>query len=165
MLPTLLTLLAVGAIILAVTGVVFVLGLRTKSPLVLVPVVAFSRWVVNPRQLQRAGRPGAYASIIRHLGRQTGRAYETPVGVVADGDAFLIVLPYGRGTQWLRNVLAAGEATLMTEGATYRVDRPEVIPTRAVAGRLSRADQRAVRLFGTTDCLRLHRAGAVETAA
>ena len=111
--------------------------MRTKSPLVLRPIVALSRSVVNPRQLRRAGRPGAYASIIRHLGRRTGRAYETPVGVVPDGDAFLIVLPYGLRTQWLRNVLAAGEATLVTEGSTYRVDRPEVVPTCEVADRLA----------------------------
>lgn len=158
MLATLITILAVLAIIVTLVGVVFVFGLRTKSPLVLVPVVAFSRWVVNPRQLRRAGRPGSFASIIRHLGRRTGRPYETPVGVVPDGDAFLIVLPYGRGTQWLRNVLAAGEATLVTEGRTYLVDRPEVIATADVAGRFSRADQRSFKLFAANDCLRLHRA-------
>ena len=165
MIPALLTILAAAAIAVAAVGSVFVLGMRAKSPLVLGAVVALSRRVVNPRQLVLAGQPGAYASIIRHVGRRTGRAYETPVGVVADGDTFLIVLPYGRGTQWLRNVLAAGEAVLVTEGRTYRVDRPEVIPTQEIAGRLSPSDRRAVRLFATDDCLRLHRAGAVATAA
>jgi deazaflavin-dependent oxidoreductase (nitroreductase family) len=158
MVPALLTILAGVAIALAVLATVFVLGMRTKSPLVVRPIVALSRSVMNPRQLRRAGRPGAYASIIRHPGRRTGRPYETPVGVMPDGDTFLIVLPYGPRTQWLRNVLAAGEATLVTEGHTYRVDRPQVVPTREVASRLSRADQRAVRLFATDECLRLHRA-------
>lgn len=165
MIATLLTVIAAAALALAAVGTVFVLGMRAKSPLVLGAVVGLSRRVVNPRQLAVAGRPGAYASIIRHLGRRTGREHETPVGVVADGDTFLIVLPYGRGTQWLRNVLAAGEATLVTEGHTYRVDRPEVIPTREIASRLSPSDQRAVRVFATDDCLRLHRAEAVATAA
>ena len=64
----------------------------------------------------------------------------------------------------LKDVLAAGEATLVTEGNIYRVDRPEVVPTREVASRLSRSDQRAVRVFATDECLRLHRAGEVAAA-
>jgi deazaflavin-dependent oxidoreductase (nitroreductase family) len=160
MAATLLTILAGALLVLAVGGAAFVMGMRTKSPLVLGPIVALSRAVLNPRQLRRAGQPGAYASIIRHRGRRTGRAYETPVGVIPDGDAFLIALPYGRRTQWLRNVLASGEATLVTEGATYSVDRPEVVPTRSVLDRFSRSDQRAFRLMATNDCLRLYMAAS-----
>jgi deazaflavin-dependent oxidoreductase (nitroreductase family) len=148
------------AVVIASSGiaVLFVLGMRTKSPLVLRPLIAFSRAVLNPRQMERAGRPGAFASIIRHRGRRTGRAYETPVGVIPAGpDEFLIILPYGPRTQWLRNVLAAGEATLVTEGRTVRVDRPTVIPTRDVADLFSASDRRSVRLLATDDCLRLHR--------
>jgi hypothetical protein len=76
--------LVIGLLVLAT---VFVIGMRAKSPLVLRPLFAISRRWLNPRQLRRAGRPGAFASIIRHRGRQTGRPYETPVGVVALDDA------------------------------------------------------------------------------
>ena len=135
MLPALLTILAGVAITLAVVGIVFVLGLRDQVAARHRPGRrAAAAAVMNPRQLRRAGRPGAYASIIRHLGRRTGRPYETPVGVVADGDGFLIVLPYGRGTQWLRNVLAAGEATLVTEGRT--------VPGRPPGGHPDARDRR-----------------------
>jgi deazaflavin-dependent oxidoreductase (nitroreductase family) len=155
MLTTLLTVIAGAAVVLALLAAAFVLGMRTKSRLVVGPLVALARAVVNPRQMRQAGRPGAYASVIRHRGRRSGRSYETPVGVVRDGDTYLIALPYGQRTQWLRNVLAAGEAVLVTEGRTVRVDRPEVIPARDVADRFSRTDQRMFRLLATTDCLRL----------
>ena len=156
-----LTVVIGAALTIAVIGLVFVLGMRTKSPLVLRPLIAFSRAVLNPRQMRHAGRPGAFASIIRHRGRRTGQPYETPVGVIPDGDDFLIILPYGPRTQWLRNVLAAGAATLVTEGRTVRVDRPTVIPTGDVAARFSTADRRSIRLLATDDCLRLHRVAEV----
>ena len=148
-----------GALVLAlaVLGVTFVIGMRTKSPIVLGPLVALSKAVMNPRQMRTAGTPGAFAGIIRHRGRRTGTAYATPVGVLADGDDFLIVLVYGNRTQWLRNVLAAGEAVLVTEGRTWQVTRPEIIPTLEVADRLGPSDQFAMRVLGTRECLRLRR--------
>jgi deazaflavin-dependent oxidoreductase (nitroreductase family) len=163
---TLATILLGVILVMAVVGLGFVVGMRTKSPLVLRPLIAFSRAVLNPRQMRQAGRPGAFASIIRHRGRRTGRAYETPVGVIPgdDEDALLIILPYGARTQWLRNVLAAGEATLVTEGRTIHVDRPTVVPTRDVAARFSTADRRSIRLLGTDDCLRLHRVAEAPAA-
>ena len=39
----------------------------------------FNRAFGNPHQMKTAGTPGAYASVIRHVGRKTGRSYETPV--------------------------------------------------------------------------------------
>jgi deazaflavin-dependent oxidoreductase (nitroreductase family) len=163
MFGSLLPVLAGATIVAVVLAATFVTGMRTKSPLVLRPIVWMSRRFMNPRQLAVAGAPGAYAGIVRHRGRRTGQPYETPVGIVADGDMFLIALPYGPGTQWLRNVRAAGEAVLVTEGRTVRVDRPEVIATRDVVDRFSSNDQRLFRLFGTRDCLRLHRAVVAET--
>jgi deazaflavin-dependent oxidoreductase (nitroreductase family) len=165
MLTTLLAILAGAAVVLAVLAAAFVLGMRAKSRFVLGPLVALARAVVNPRQMRQAGRPGAYASVIRLRGRRSGRVYETPVGVVRDGDMYLIALPYGQRTQWLRNVLAAGEAELVTEGRTVPVDRPVVIPARDVADRFSRADQRLFRLLATTDCLRLRTAAEMALVA
>jgi deazaflavin-dependent oxidoreductase (nitroreductase family) len=165
MFDTILTIVAGLGLVLLVLATVFVLGMRTKSPLVLRPLFAISRRWLNPWQLRRAGRPGAYASIIRHRGRRTGRPYETPVGVVAFDDDFLVMLPYGSGTQWLRNVLAAGEATLVTEGRTVHVDRPQIIPFSAVAERFSASDRRSSQLFAVTECLLLRAAADWSTAS
>ena len=86
MFDTILTIVAgLGVAVLAL-GTVFVLGMRTKSALVVRPLFAIMRRWLNPYQLRRAGRPGAYASIIRHRGRRTGRPYETPVGGGGEDD-------------------------------------------------------------------------------
>lgn len=148
-------------LVVSALATVVIVGMRTKSRLVQGPIVWFSRRFMNPRQLRVAGQPGAYASIVRHRGRRSGRPYETPVGVVADGPSFLIALPYGSRAQWVRNVAAAGSATLVTEGETVAVDRPEVVETRDVIERFSASDQRLFRIFATDECLRVHRSSVV----
>jgi deazaflavin-dependent oxidoreductase (nitroreductase family) len=153
--PQLLSILGVVILGIAVLAIAFVVGWRAKSGLVLGPIVWMSKKFMNPLQMRSAGTPGAYASIIRHRGRISGIERETPVGVVADGDAFLIALPYGSRSQWLRNVLAAGSATLVHEGATHTVGRPELIPLATVAGRFPASDQGSFRLLRVEDCLRL----------
>jgi deazaflavin-dependent oxidoreductase (nitroreductase family) len=153
--PQLLAILGAVVLLPAALAIAFVMGWRKKSGLVLGPIVWMSKKVMNPMQMRSAGTPGAYASIVRHRGRVSGAEYETPVGVVANGDAFLIALPYGSRTQWLRNVLAAGAATLLHEGATYRVDRPELIAMATVADRFPASDQGLFRWLRVEDCLRL----------
>lgn len=143
------------AVTIAALAALFVVGWRAKSGLVLGPIIALSKRFMNPRQMRTAGTPGAYASIIRHRGRSSGTAYETPVGVVADGDSFLIALPYGDRAQWLRNVLAAGHAELVHEGATYQVDRPELVPMSTVAAHFAAGDQGMFRMLSVDACLRL----------
>ena len=150
---------------LAALAVAFVVGWRAKSRLVLGPIVWFSKKVMNPMQMRTAGTSGAYASIIRHRGRISGAEYATPVGVIADGEAFLIALPYGSRAQWLRNVLAAGSATLVHEGTTYQVDRPELIALPTVADRFSASDQGLFRWLRVEDCLRLQNAEREEATA
>jgi deazaflavin-dependent oxidoreductase (nitroreductase family) len=153
--PQFLAILGVVVLGLATLVIAFVMGWRKKSGFVLGPIVWMSKKVMNPMQMRSAGTPGAYASIVQHRGRISGAEYETPVGVVADGDAFLIALPYGSRAQWLRNVLAAGSATLVHEGTTFDVDRPELIALATVAERFSASDQGLFRWLRVEDCLRL----------
>lgn len=149
----------VGALFLGVVAIalVYVLGMRAKTPLVLGPLIRLQRAIINPKQMRSAGTPGAYASVIRHRGRTSGRPYETPVGVVAADDGFLIALVYGSRTNWLQNVLASGSATIVHEGQTYEVDQPEIIPMQAVSARFAGGDQQGFRLLAVNQALRVRR--------
>jgi deazaflavin-dependent oxidoreductase (nitroreductase family) len=151
----------VGLLVVALGAIVavFVVGMRTKSPLVQDNVRRYNRAVTNPRVLRSAGSPGASASVIHHVGRTSGRSRATPVGPFAVGDGFVIALPYGPGTDWVRNVLASGSATLVHEGSTIPIDRPEVVPVTQVIEDLPASQQRVLRLFGVEECLRVQRAG------
>jgi deazaflavin-dependent oxidoreductase (nitroreductase family) len=149
----------VGVLLLGLltVAIVFVLGMRARSQPLLTAVRRLNRALFNPRQMRSAGSPGAFASVIRHTGRTSGRAYETPVGAVPTDDGFVIVLVYGSRTDWLENVLASGSATIVNEGHAYRVHQPEVIPLKAAAAHLPASDRRAQRLIGVDQCLRVRR--------
>jgi hypothetical protein len=84
-----------------------------------------------------AGQTGAFAGILRHVGRTSGTVYETPLGIEPTEDGFVIVLVY--------------------EGETWTVDKPEVVPIETCD--LATADVRLQRLFATKSALRLHKAG------
>jgi deazaflavin-dependent oxidoreductase (nitroreductase family) len=140
---------AVAALVL----VVFTVGMRTKSPVVLDPIRRMNRAFINPRQ-HDAGRPGGHASVIRHTGRTTGTPYETPVVAEATESGFVVALPYGSRADWVKNVLASGGATVLHEGETYRVVDPQVVSI-ATSDAFSRQDQRLHRFFGIDECLRL----------
>lgn len=47
-------------------------------------------------------------AVVQHRGRKSGKEYSTPVAVLTTPDAFSIGLPWGKGTDWVRNLRAAG---------------------------------------------------------
>jgi deazaflavin-dependent oxidoreductase (nitroreductase family) len=131
--------------------------MRRKSPTVLRLVRRFNRAFVNPRVLATAGTPGAYASVICHVGRRTGRRYRTPVVAEQTGDGFVIALPYGTTANWVKNVLVSGSATIVDEGTTYRVDQPEIVPLARMADYFPMKNRRSFGRFRVDQCLRLRR--------
>ena len=72
-------------------------------------------------------------------------------------------LAYGKRTSWLRNVLASGRATLVTEGETWEVDRPDLVPMDAAERWFTAGDVRSFRRMRVDDALRLHRVRAVQS--
>lgn len=157
MLGTIAAILVVAVLAIAALGIAFFLGMRARSRLVRGVMIWFTRTVMNPRQMKSAGTPGAYAAVIRNRGRVSGKDYQTPVGAVVSDDGFVIALPYGTQSNWVRNVLAAGSATLVHEGHTYAVDRPQIVPMAGVESCFSKTDQRAQRMTRVDQCLRLHK--------
>ncbi len=150
----------VGALLIGLVALlgVFLGGMRAKWPPVVNAVRKLNMKVLNPRQMEDAGQPGAFAQILRHTGRKSGATYETPLGIEATDDGFVIALVYGDDSQWSRNVQAAGYAEVVHEGVTYRVERPEVVPVTGVIDFFGASDRRLFGLFGVKNCLRLYHA-------
>jgi deazaflavin-dependent oxidoreductase (nitroreductase family) len=146
----------IGGLLVAVVAmaIVFVAGMRAKSPVVLNAVRRSSRRSKR-FVMKTAGTPGASASVVRHLGRTSGTAYETPVVAVPTDDGFVIALPYGPNTDWLKNVLASGSATIVHDGSEHAVGQPEVIELAEATSRFGPNEQRAHRLFAVKQGLRV----------
>jgi deazaflavin-dependent oxidoreductase (nitroreductase family) len=118
-------------------------------------VRTFNKYVLNPAMLRLAGRRHWYAGVIKHTGRRSGRPYVTPVVAERVADGFVIPLPYGRRVDWLRNVLAAGHATVTVGGASFDVVEPEVIDAAAAGPQLSPRRRRAFARFGIDDFVKV----------
>lgn len=148
-------LLALGGLVV-VLAAAFVLAFRAKAPALLGVVRRFNRDHTNRRQLAGdAGRPGAYASVVHHVGRRTGTAHRTPVVAVPVDDGFLFALPYGPTTDWVRNLLAAGGGRVVHDGVDVDVTRPRVVDLAETA--MARRDRLVHRAFGVREALRVDR--------
>ena len=74
---------------------------------------------------------------------------------VQHDDSFFIALPYGNRTDWLKNVLDQGSATIVTRGQTYEVDRPEIVAMAEATGYFRPREQRMQRQFHVESALRV----------
>jgi deazaflavin-dependent oxidoreductase (nitroreductase family) len=66
-------------------------------------------------------------AVLRHRGRRSGREYETPVAVIPTHSTFVIALPWGRGTDWVRNTRAAGGCTVRWKGRDWVCTDPTFV--------------------------------------
>ena len=114
------------------------------NPRVRDAVRRFNKNVLNPAMMALAGRRYWYAAVIEHTGRNSGKPYRTPVVAVKVSDGIVVPLPYGTGVDWLRNVLAAGSATITDKGRTYSVARPEVIDAASAEPQLPASRRRVL---------------------
>jgi deazaflavin-dependent oxidoreductase (nitroreductase family) len=98
----------------------------------------------NPLTARLAGRRWfpAWAQL-RHCGRRSGKEYVIPVAVLVTPGSFVISLPWGPQTNWVRNVLAAGECTIRWKGTDHHVTDPQLVDA-AVAVKAANRIQRAV---------------------
>lgn len=103
---------------------------------------------LNPltRRLARASF-GPF-SIVRHIGRRSGKTYETPIIVARTNGGFVIELTYGPNVDWHKNVLAAGGCMLVWHGKEYRITKIEPLDTASGLSAFPLSQQFVLRLSG-----------------
>jgi len=117
----------------------------------------FNRRVTNRVARRFAGHIPPLANL-EHDGRRSGKLHRTPVVVFRDGDdGFVVALTYGPGTDWVRNVLAAGGCIIESGSRHIALTAPHL--TSGIPGPPIPAPIRLVlRLLHVTDYLQLPRA-------
>ncbi|MCU0492597.1 MAG: hypothetical protein MUD01_13475 [Chloroflexaceae bacterium] len=139
----------------AVLELLIVLAFRLRIKPVLHWARVFNKHILNPAMMQLAGRRHWYAAVINHIGRKSGTTYATPVVAFPTGSGFIIPLPYGEQVDWLRNVLAAGWASITWKGTMYTVNQPAVVDLTVAELGLSPRWRRTFWLFGVNSFLQL----------
>jgi deazaflavin-dependent oxidoreductase (nitroreductase family) len=72
-------------------------------------------------------------SLILHVGRTSGRHYQTPVILAAAPGGFVAELTYGENVNWLRNIEAAGGCIVVYRGRRFQIT--SIQPCNAERGR------------------------------
>ena len=78
--------------------------------------------VFNPREIKRGKRP-----VVIHVGRSSGTLYQTPLDAHATKRGYVLVVRYGPDSDWVRNILAAGTATLRVDGGEHQLESPRLV--------------------------------------
>jgi deazaflavin-dependent oxidoreductase (nitroreductase family) len=96
-------------------------------------------------------------AVVLHVGRRSGRTFRTPVNMFRSGEHYVIALTYGSDSQWVRNVLAAGEVDVQTRGKRVHLVEPQVVHD-AQRTRVPAAVRPVLGLVGVDDFMLLRRA-------
>jgi len=86
-------------------------------------------------------------TVVKHRGRKSGKQFETTVNSFRKGDVLAIGLLHGK-TNWVKNVLAAGEADMCVSGTDLHVVNPRVLPAGTVDPSLPRIAQIVAKRSG-----------------
>ena len=96
-------------------------------PMIFPPAVhRFQVKYFNPMIMPLARRSPGFA-IVKHRGRTSGKPYETIVTAHRRGNTVAIALGHGK-TDWVKNVLAAGEAEIHLFRRDVHLVNPRVLP-------------------------------------
>ncbi|HET9875668.1 MAG TPA: nitroreductase family deazaflavin-dependent oxidoreductase [Mycobacterium sp.] len=84
---------------------------------------------MNP-VVKRLARYLPGTSVIEHHGRKSGKPYETVVTTYRKGNQLAIALGHGKA-DWVKNVLAAGEADVRVFRREVHITNPRIVPVGA----------------------------------
>ncbi len=110
---------------------------------------------VNPILRNATGLPYGPFAIIRHVGRKSGKTYENPIWVRRAPDGFIIVLTFGPGADWLRNLQAADRGTLYWHKREYVFQPPVFVDAKTANAALPALIKFALGLQGTFQYVKL----------
>ncbi len=96
------------------------------------PLIAWLRPITrraNPLMKPLVGRLPGFG-VLAYTGRKSGKRYQTPLNAFRRGSTVVFALTYGGEVQWVKNVLASGQAELRSRGRTVRLREPRLIVDR-----------------------------------
>jgi deazaflavin-dependent oxidoreductase (nitroreductase family) len=103
---------------------------------------------LNPLTRRLARSSFGPFSVVQHVGRRSGKRYETPIIVAPITGGFVIELTYGPDVDWHKNVLAAGGCTLLWRGKQYAINEIEQVDAETGLSAFPMSQQLILRLSG-----------------
>ena len=104
----------------------------------------------NKMEIKRGNRP-----VLSHVGRSSGKAYETPLDAHAVEGGYIFIANYGRDSDWVKNILAAGTAALRVDGDEVALVSPRMVPKDEARQQMAAQTKWPPRRMNVTECLRM----------
>ena len=128
------------------------------------PMPNFMRYVnkrlFNKWELARGNRP-----VLVHVGRVSGVTYRTPLEPRAVEGGYVFILMYGASSSdWVRNVQAAGRATLVIDGEKHELTDPRIVVGEEGWSRVPNNDKRPPEFLNVTEIMCMDRAASSDAA-
>lgn len=123
------------------------------------PVLSVATRLLNPliRKVVGSTHVRQFA-LVYHRGRQSGRAYVTPVGARATLDGFIIPLTFGEGADWIQNVQAAGGCIIQWNGTQHFVVNPVTVDWMVARPAFHRIERTLIPMLGITQFVQVRKA-------
>ncbi len=93
--------------------------------------------------------------IIGHVGRRSGKTYETPIIAIPTTDGFVVALTYGPEVDWYRNISAAGRCKILWHRREYAIGKIEPMEIQAALPHFPWLESMILRLLGTQHFIRM----------
>lgn len=103
----------------------------------------------NKLEMRRGKRP-----VIIHVGRASGRTFHTPLDAHRIDGGFIFFVMYGTQSDWVQNVLTAGEARLEVGDEEFGLVNPRIVSEEAAWEQLPETTKAVPGLF-TPDYLQM----------
>jgi deazaflavin-dependent oxidoreductase (nitroreductase family) len=127
---------------------------------VLDKVRTFNKHILNRFFMLFAGSSSTPFAIVHHVGRRSGKPYETPIIVQPVEDGFVIALTYGPQVDWYRNILAVGTCKIRWHDQDFLIDSFERIDPNKGRSAFWQPFRAFLRLIGLEDFVHMHRHAA-----
>ncbi|MEV0912588.1 nitroreductase family deazaflavin-dependent oxidoreductase [Streptomyces hokutonensis] len=109
---------------------------------------------VNRTTLRFAGHL-AFADL-EHVGRRTGTVRHTPLRAFRTGDTVVVGINFGRDSDWLKNIQAAGRCRMRLGRTWLELGAPRIVPAEEGVRRMPWLFGAALRyVVRTADCVEL----------
>ncbi len=116
----------------------------------------FNKHVLNPvlGRIARSAR-GPFA-IVYHVGRRSGKPYQTTIIVMPVSGGFVIALTYGADVDWYRNVRAAGGCRILWHRREYTISELEPLDVQTALPLFPQPERAILRAVGIRDFVRMN---------
>lgn len=115
----------------------------------------YLRGYVNQVTLRHFAGHAAFADL-EHVGRKSGAVRHTPVRAFRRHDQVVIGLNFGRESDWLKNIQAAGKCRMRLGSDLLELGAPKVVPVKEGVKEMPWLFGIALRyVVHTAECVRL----------